>query len=974
VNVDAWTTLARLLDSALDLPPDERARWVDALPADYEALKPRVRRLLAHALSLEGSSFLDDVPTLEGGDDGARSGQDAGGRAGEIVGPYRLVRELAEGGMGSVWLAERTDGWMASRPVALKRPRRIWRRAGLVERMAREREFLAALTHPHIARLYDAGLDAGGHPYLALEYVDGRPIDEYCHSRQLDLRARLRLFLQVAEAVAYAHGKLIVHRDLKPTNILVGDDGQVKLLDFGIAKLVAENEARQASLTTLGGPPLTPDYASPEQIAGEPLGVASDVYSLGIVLYELLTGSRPYTLRRDSRGALEEAIRDANPPRPSAVAELPWRAALRGDLDTVVLKALKKPQHERYATMNAFAEDIERWMEGRPVRARPDSPAYRLRKFVARNSLAVAAAGAVLVAVLTGGAIAVWQATVALAEKQRAEEVKDFIAGIFTDADPYGGQGKTVSAVELLQKAKGEIDRISGSRPDLRVELLTIVGSSLVSLGDLESAEAVARQAVEEGTRGLGPDNPQTIHARLLLTDVFRYRGRVDDMRAELVRLLPVVEQEADARPGDLVRVLENQAHMAVDAAQYTEAQTYARQAFDLTLRTFGERHPQTAAVATILAESHLYGRMSDDERMKVVEPAFRLVQEAYADRPTHPRVIYMRDVLGRALFTVGQIAQAVSEGERALREGIEAFGPSNMTVAQFANNLAGLQRLTGALESSIQHSNMAIDIFDQHSERESYYYAGPRLTRGVTRLAARRAGQALEDLADATEVLQKIYGPSNWETLSARFNGAMALAHLGRFDDAERQLQPVYDRSPDVVNMMWAQYVVGIVKRLKGDFPAALKAQEEAFSLIPDDPKADWNRERVLLEMGLDQIELGRHAEALVSFERARSFYGSRPAAMHPDRADALVGVGRAHLGLDEPASALAFLEEADAFWRAFDAENRFAAHAALWLGRCYARLGRHTEAAPALSRARGILSRSSIPADVKAARLARE
>jgi serine/threonine-protein kinase len=968
VNVDAWTTLARLLDAALDLPPDERTRWVADLPAEFDRLKPRMQRLLAHALSLENSDFLDGLPAVEIEDPGRTATPGVPESAGEIVGPYRLVREIAEGGMGAVWLAERADGLMANRPVALKRPRGPWQRAGLVERMAREREFLASLAHPHIARLYDAGVDAGGHPYLALEYIEGEPIDAYCRNHSLDLRARLSLFLQVASAVGYAHGKLIVHRDLKPTNILVTGDGEVKLLDFGIAKLLGGEESRQTALTEISGPPLTPDYASPEQIAGEPLGVASDVYSLGIVLYELLTGSRPYTLRRGSRAGLEEAIRQADPPRPSLVCGMPWRGALRGDLETILLKALKKDPDERYVTVNALADDLERWIEGRPVRARPDALSYRVRKFVARNTLAVGAAAAILLAVLGGAALAVWQARVALAEKQRAEEVKDFIAGIFQDADPYAGQGRTVSAADLLNKAKGEIDRIGSGRSELRVELLTLVGSSLVGLGDLESADTVARQAVDTAARELGPEDERTIQARLLLTDVFRYRGRLPEMRAELDRLAPVVRREADARPADLVRVLENQAHLAVDAAQYQEAQALAKEAFDRATATFGAHHPQTAAVATILAESHLYGKMPDEARMQVIAPAFRLVEETYADRPRHPRVIYMRDVLGRAFFTVGQIGRAVAEGEHALRDGIEVFGADNMTVAQFANNLAGLQRLTGALKASIEHSDLAIGIFDRLTEPESYYYAGTRLTRGVTLLAARRAEAARRDLADAGAVLSRIYGPSNWETLSAQLNEAVALAYLGRFAEADERLRPVYDGSPDIAHPMWARHIVGIVKRLQGDFAAALESQEAAFALIPDDPKADWNRERVWIEIGLDQVGLRRYAAALESFDRARSFYPSRPAEMHPDRADALVGAARAHIELGQPARALPLLEEADAFWRAFDPGNRYAGHAALWLGRAYARLGRNADAAPALSRAAAVLSRSSVPADAEA------
>ena len=243
-----------------------------------------------------------------------------GDQPGDTIGSYRLLRELGSGGMGVVWLAERSDG-LVKRPVALKLPHQVWQRAGLAERMAREREILATLTHPNIARLYDAGLTAGHRPFLAIEYVEGHPIDTYCRDHRLDAGARVRLFVQVANAVAYAHAKLVVHRDLKPANILVDADGQVRLLDFGIAKLLDQHQARETALTELSGRPLTLDYASPEQIRGEPLTIGSDVYSLGVVLYELLSGARPYKLKRDSRGALEDAILEADPPLPSAVAE-----------------------------------------------------------------------------------------------------------------------------------------------------------------------------------------------------------------------------------------------------------------------------------------------------------------------------------------------------------------------------------------------------------------------------------------------------------------------------------------------------------------------------------------------------------------------------------------------------------------------------------------------------------------------------
>jgi serine/threonine-protein kinase len=281
-----------LLDAALDQPAAAREQWIEALPQELSPLKPRLRELIARAAELAGDDFLQALPQV---DLTSTSIADQFEKPGDSIGPYRLARELGRGGMGAVWLAERSDG-LINRPVALKLPHSALPRAGLAERMAREREILATLTHPNIARLYDAGLTDAGQPYLALEYVEGQPIDVYCRQHELGLKQRLALFAQLAGAMAYAHGKLVVHRDLKPANVLVTADGQVRVLDFGIAKLLHDNRTQATQLTELSGRALTPDYASPEQILGAQLTVTSDVYSLGVILYELIGGSRPYQL------------------------------------------------------------------------------------------------------------------------------------------------------------------------------------------------------------------------------------------------------------------------------------------------------------------------------------------------------------------------------------------------------------------------------------------------------------------------------------------------------------------------------------------------------------------------------------------------------------------------------------------------------------------------------------------------------
>ncbi|HEY8507440.1 MAG TPA: protein kinase, partial [Steroidobacteraceae bacterium] len=648
IDRESWPQLSHLLDEALELPAEARARWLESLDCKDERLKERLRALLSHTSDVETGDVFNTLPKITLREDAFRSAHAPLENPGDQVGPYRLVRQLGAGGMGTVWLAERTDG-LIPRPVALKLPHRARQHAGLAERIAREREILASLNHPNIARLYDAGISSDGQPYLALEYIAGVPIDVYCDQHRLDIEARLQLFLQVARAVAHAHTKLVVHRDLKPGNILVTEDGQARLLDFGVAKLL-DPQSGNPGLTEFAGPAMTPDYASPEQIAGEPITTASDVYALGVVLYELLTHQRPYKLKRQSRGALEEAILHGDPEPPSRVAPEPaTRKRLRGELDAIVLKALKKNIDERYVTVNALVEDIERHLTHRPVLAQPDSLWYRGRKFVRRNKLAVAAAASVLLTVLAGSAISVWQARVALAEQRRAEEVKEFLASTLRDADPYQGPGRVPSVKDLLRQARERVDRIE-SRPDLRVELLTLIGSSLLNLEDLDAAENAARQALSEAIDALGDDHPQTMRARVLMLGVHRFRGRTDEMRRELETLEASLKDRPDVSVEDRVLILENRGHLSIDDGKGKEALEAARQAFDLALAHFGERDPRTASAATLLAEAHEYTDASPEQALQAAERAFQLTTAIYDPESPHPRIISVRDVYGRAL------------------------------------------------------------------------------------------------------------------------------------------------------------------------------------------------------------------------------------------------------------------------------------------------------------------------------------
>jgi WD40 repeat protein/serine/threonine protein kinase len=425
---EQYSRVSQLLDQSIELPPNERDAWLTDLGARDPEAAALLRRLFASQSAAAAARFLEDRDRIAHLTEALETGSTLAGRQ---FGPYRILSLLGHGGMGSVWLAERVDG-LFSRQVALKLVHTAFTSPVLTERLGREREILASLSHAHIARLFDAGFGEDGQPYLALQYIAGKPLTHYGDEYRLSVAARLELFRQILSAVQYAHAHGVIHRDLKPSNILVTQDGDAQLLDFGIAKLLTDGAARETQLTLLGGRALTPEYAAPEQIAGAPITTAADVYSLGVIFYELLTGERPYRLKRESRGALEEAILQAEPLAPSrmplsdaaatARATTPRRLAkaLAGDLDTIALKALKKLPAERYATANAFDEDIARYLRGDVVLARTDSLAYRVRKFVRRHRLGIGVAGFLVLILAAGLAATSYEAKVASAQRDEA--------------------------------------------------------------------------------------------------------------------------------------------------------------------------------------------------------------------------------------------------------------------------------------------------------------------------------------------------------------------------------------------------------------------------------------------------------------------------------------------------------------------------------------------------------------------------
>ena len=413
-----WQRLEAVFQAALDAEPSQRAALVANACAGDEALRREVDRLLDQ--TGDAADFLE-APAMESLTTGAGLPLPPPTLAsdpliGQLAGPYRIEHEIGRGGMGTVYRAIRDDGTFLQE-VALKVVKRGFDSADLIERIRRERQILAMVNHPHIARILDGGSAEDGRPYYAMEFVPGEPLTRHCFSRRLGLDERLQLFLDVCAAVAHAHQNLIIHRDLKPANIMVTGSGSVKLLDFGIAKIFFEDMPDVGPTIAAGGAVLlTPNYASPEQVRGERVTTATDVYALGLILYEILTGKRAQQVTNSSPGELERAVCQAQPARPSDAASSDGvrpSSALRGDLETIVFKALQKDPARRYATVNQFAEDLERYRQGRPVTARPDGAWYRTRMFIGCHKLGVSAAALAAASLVGGIGAATWQARIA---------------------------------------------------------------------------------------------------------------------------------------------------------------------------------------------------------------------------------------------------------------------------------------------------------------------------------------------------------------------------------------------------------------------------------------------------------------------------------------------------------------------------------------------------------------------------------
>lgn len=918
LDADQTAELNALLDEVLALPMSSRTGWLERLSGQGHALHGLITELLGSLAKADAAGLLE-TQDLVARHLAATLVREDPSHPGQVLGPYRTLRLLAEGGMGAVWLAERLDG-MYSRQVALKLMRDDIAGRAFAERFSRERSILGALDHPRIAKLLDAGTTVDGQAYLAIEYVDGKPLTSYCDAGQLPIRARVELVVQVLEAVQYAHERLVVHRDLKPNNILVSADGQAHLLDFGIAKLLGDGgEATETELTQLGGRAFTPDYASPEQITGEPVTTASDVYSAGVLLYELLCGQRPYRLARASRAALEEAILEEDPAPPSqrvvdgpAVRARSTSAkrlakALSGDLDTIVMKALKKRPGERYATAEAFRSDLQRYLLGLPVRARPDSRLYRARKFVTRHRSGVVVAAALVATLGAGIAGTVWQASQARQEARRARAVQDFLTSLFDEAQPAKARGRELTARELLERGQRQLQSGLADQPRLGAELDGVLADLFVKLNAEDKALPLAQARLATAQRLDGEQSLAYGDALAALARVHSGMLHHDLALETYSRARQVLLNHASERQGELLDIERHRSFELVELQRHKEAVQILDAALPAMIARWGERDWEVISAKALLSTacSWLGERERAGSLALEIEPLLDTVDESHL-----LEAIDARSDIGHAFLAAWQPDRAVTPLRGAIKEWARVVGADTPIELTFRRTLMLALGEIGNYEEAariatedVPRSIRIIGPDAQPTRLTESFAVRPLIAIGQTVEALEMARSSLAALPE--RAVQNSFAPlqrrdfENRHALALIYTGQSEAAHvaLGQLvDQARRDGQAkgdVYGRS--------LHYLAG-ARIARGDWAAAIDASREAIQVFEHSRiGADMYVARAQLTEAMALARQG-HADAAVALVDAADAHllkvseASHPVRHHAQlvRAEVLRGLGR--------------------------------------------------------------------------------
>ena len=770
---ERWVEVQRVFHEALERPEPERGAFLAALPD--EELRHEVAELLAaHA----GADDFLDTPVarlpdagrtvlsgLAAGSPGERAAEPGDAPLPEID-AYEVVRPLGEGGMGEVFLCrQRTEDF--TRLVAVKVVKRGMDTDEVLRRFALERRILASLVHPNIAQLHDAGATADGRPYFVMEYVEGERIDVWADREGLGVEARLGLFRAVCDAVQYAHRKLIVHRDLKPGNVLVSVDGVVKLVDFGIGRILSPDDAgdAEASRTRTRARRLTPDYAAPEQLRGEPASTVSDVYALGVLLFQLLTGLTPWPRATTSDEALARTRTATAPPRPSAVLE--GRSAedghertrrarrLRGDLDTIVMKAMHPDPDRRYGSAAALAEDLERHLAGRPVTARPDSLGYRAHKFVRRNTGAVAAAAAIVLGLAAVSVTSTVQSRRVARERDKAREVQSFLLETFGASTAEGAGGDATTVRELLDAQSATVRSTYADDAELRAEMLGVLADAYHRLGLFADAEPLAREALAE-RRAMEPGDHEDVAAALDLLGWIRHRrGDGEEAVTLLTESVDMWRRLGEGHADGLARALNDLGSVHDQMGRTDAAEPLLREA--LAIRERGGRTDRAVAVTS----SNLAALVYRQGRYAAADSLGQAALEALRATvgPDHRRTFVAQSNLATFRWVAGDLDGAAELYEDLLARQREVDGGRNARTASSMVTYASLLRARGEPAAAEAMLREALAVQEEVLEPTHPDIGNSTRILGVLLQQAGHAEEGLPYLYRSLDVYRSAYG-----------------------------------------------------------------------------------------------------------------------------------------------------------------------------------------------------------------------
>ena len=762
---------------------------------------------------------------------------------GKTLGEYTIHSVISSGGMGTVYKARRSDGSF-EQEVAIKVILQSLSTAGFIERFRQERQILAKLNHPNIAQLLDGGITDDGLPFLVMEMVTGKNLAEYVKVSNLSIEQKLQLFLQICEAVKYAHSHLIVHRDLKPGNIFVTDAGQVKLLDFGIAKVFEseDNDLRIQTITYNEKAPFTPEYAAPEQINGQEISTATDVYALGVILYELLTGVRPYNFKSDQITEIQNVISNAIPSRPSTAIKQSTDVhhnkiqnnqsvkRIKGDLDNICLKALKKEPLQRYDNVEQMKDDINRHLHGLPVKASGDFLIYRSRKFIQRHRVGVSLISLFLIVITS---VVVFYTTKlkkqteeAVQEANKAKAVSEFLGSLFEAASPEEARGKTITARDLLSEGAKRIDKELSDTPEIQTAMFGIIGDVYRRISDYEAAEVLLLQALDQSKRLYGETSKEVLIASSNLGELYMQKGQFEKSDSLIGIAIKLVKSVSDVDPVAIGELMQIKAELVFEQGDIAAADSFYSISQQIYTKELGSEHQLIADILNArasIARNYKNYKQSEDMYLQALAMRRKLLGN------DHPDVAHTLNHLGRLMFKMGRYPEA----EKYAREGLalreKIFGEHSPETGASMSNLAHILVKLNRYDEAVNYYRQVMMIMQEVYTEDHPYKAITASNLGIALYQMGKSDEAKVYLKSGYEQLQKLYPSRHKRKIGTLIALGSLLTDQNKLSKALPLLNEAYltcrENSPDTdQDIAEAENALGYCYAKMGDLDSAEK------------------------------------------------------------------------------------------------------------------------------------------------------